>query len=129
MDEKQKTELYKFFSISSVIFFVIYFIFMAILIFSLSVSMPIFLCLMLVMFFLFIIQDTINEKIEELGDIDGGGFLSLPSFTVLIVLYYAVMVYYLRIKEPDTILWAVLALFDSTLLNKSLRALRKLKQD
>jgi len=91
--------------------------------------MPAFLCLMLVTFFLLIIQDDVNTKAEELGNIGSWGLLSLPSFTMLMVLCYAVMVYYLQIKQQDDILWAVIGLYDSTLLDISLRALRKLKQN
>lgn len=84
---------------------------------------------MLVPVFLLIIQDTVNTKADELGDVRSWGFLSLPSFTMLIILCYAVMVYYLQFKQLDDILWATIGLFDSILLDKSLRALRKLKQN
>lgn len=129
MEENHKAALRRFFSIASVVFFVIYLAFMTISLFSFSVSTPVFLCLMLVVFFLMIIQDTVDTKVEELGNIGSWGFLSLPAFTMLVVLCYAVMVYYLQLKQLDDILWAFSALFDSTLLDKSLRALRKLKQN
>ena len=128
MDEKEKTNLRKFFSTYSAIFSVIYCIYIATLIFSLPFSTPLFAFLTFIMFFLFIVQNAINEKVEELGDIGAGRLLSLPFFTGLIVLYYAVMVFYLETKEVNTVLWAVLALYDSVLLDKSLRAWRKLKQ-
>ncbi|MDN0033815.1 hypothetical protein QVN85_12975 [Oscillibacter valericigenes] len=129
MDENHKAALHRFFSIASVVFFVIYLAFMTISLFSFSVSILVFLCLMLVPVFLLIIQDTVNTKADELGDVGSWGFLSLPSFTMLIVLCYAVMVYYLQFKQLDDILWATIGLFDSILLDKSLRALRKLKQN
>jgi len=119
----------QYFSIISVAFLAIYIVCMIISLFSVSVSMPAFLCLMLVTFFLLIIQDDVNTKAEELGNIGSWGLLSLPSFTMLMVLCYAVMVYYLQIKQQDDILWAVIGLYDSTLLDISLRALRKLKQN
>ena len=129
MDENRKAALRRYFSIMSVAFWAIYIVYMIISLFSVSVSMPAFLCVMLVAVFLFIIQDDVNTKAEELGNIGSWGFLSLPSFTMLMVLCYAVMVYYLQIKQQDDILWVVIALYDSTLLDISLRALRKLKQN
>jgi len=129
MDENRKAALRRFFSIASVVFFAIYLVFMMFSLFSFSFSTPVFLCLSLVIFFLLIIQDAVNTKAEELGDIGSWGLLSLPSFTMLMVLCYTVMVYYLQFKQLDDILWAVIALYDSTLLDTSLRALRKLKQN
>jgi len=129
MEENRKATLRRYFSIISVAYLAIYIVCMIISLFSVSVSMPAFLCLMLVTFFLLIIQDDVNTKAEELGNIGSWGLLSLPSFTMLMVLCYAVMVYYLQIKQQDDILWAVIGLYDSTLLDISLRALRKLKQN
>ena len=129
MEENRKAALRRYFSIMSVVFFAIYMVCMIILLFSVSVSTLVFLCLMLVAFSLIIIQDDVNTKAKEAGDIGSWGFLSLPFFTMLIVLYYAVMVYYLKIIQQDNMLGLVIALTDSTLLDKSLRALRKLKQD
>lgn len=126
MDENRKAGLRYFFFIASVAFFAVYLVFMGLALFSVPTSTPVFLFLMLVAFSLFIVQDTVNEKAEEVGDIGQCGFLSLPFFTLLIVLGYAVMVYYLQIKQRDDILWVVCALIDSTLFDKSLRALRKL---
>lgn len=127
MEENRKAALRRFFSIASVIFSAIYLVFMMFSLFSFSFSTPVTLCLMLVMFFLLIIQDTVNTKAEELGDIGNSGFLSIPFFTMLIVLCYAVIVYFLQFN--DDILWAFIGLYDSTLLETSLRALRKLKQN
>lgn len=127
MEENRKAALRRFFSIASVIFSAIYLVFMMFSLFSFSFSTPVTLCLMLVMFFLLIIQDTVNTKAEELGDIGNFGFLSIPFFTMLIVLCYAVIVYFLQFN--DDILWAFIGLYDSTLLETSLRALRKLKQN
>lgn len=129
MEENRKAALRRYFSIISVVFFAIYIICIIISLFSVSISMPVLLCLMLVTFFLLIIQDDVNTKAEELGNIGSWGFLSLPSFTMLMVLSSAVMIYYLQIKQQDDILSAVIGLYDSTLLDKSLRALRKLKQN
>jgi cytochrome b561 len=129
MEENRKAALRRFFSIASVVFFVIYLVFMMLSLFSFSVSTPVFLWLTLVTIFLFIIQDTVNTKVEELGYIGSWGFLSLPSFSMLMVLCYAVMAYYLQFKQRDDVLWAVCGLYDSTLLDTSLRALRKLKQN
>ena len=129
MEENRKVALRRYFSIISVVFFAIYIICIIISLFSVLISMPVLLCLMLVTFFLLIIQDDVNTKAEELGNIGSWGFLSLPSFTMLMVLSSAVMIYYLQIKQQDDILSAVIGLYDSTLLDKSLRALRKLKQN
>ena len=129
MNEIRKAKLQQFFFIASVAFFVVYLIFMVVALFSLPTSTPIFLCLMFVAFFLFIVQDAVNEKVKEVGDIGWCGFLSLPSFTMLIVVCYAVMVYYLQVKQQEDILWVVCALIDSTLFDKSLRALRKLNKN
>jgi len=127
MDENQKAALRKFFSVSTVVCFAAYLVFMAILLFSLPVSTSVFVCLIFVAFSLFIIQDAVNTRAEELGDIGRCGLLSLPFITIFIGLYYAVSVYYMKLKQQDDMLWVVIALYDSILFDKSFRALHKLK--
>lgn len=129
MEENRKVVLRRYFSILSVVFLAIYMVCMIILLFSVSVSMLGIVGLVYVGFFLIIIQDDVNTKAKETGDIKKFGFLSLSFFTMLIVLCYAVMVYYLKIKQQEDVLWVMIALIDSTLLDTSLRALHKLKQD
>lgn len=127
MDENQKATLRKSFSVSTVVCFATYLVFMAILLFSLPVSTPVFVCLIFVMVSLFIIQDAVNTRVEELGDIGRCGLLPLPFITIFIGLYYAVSVYYMKLKQQDDMLWVAIALYDSILFDKSFRALHKLK--
>lgn len=124
--ERNNTGLRNFFLISSVAFFVIYLIFMILALFSIPTSAPVFVCLMLIALSLFILQNAVNEKAEEVGDIGRCGLLSLPFFTALIVVCYIVMVYILKLKGQEDILWVVCALITSTVFDKSVRALRKL---
>ena len=125
--ERNNAGLRNFFLIVSVAFFVIYLIFMILALFSIPTSAPIFVCLMIIALSLFILQNAVNEKAEEVGDIGRCGLLSLPFFTALIVVCYIFMVYALKIKEQEDVLWVVCALIDSTLFDKSVRALRKLR--
>lgn len=128
MDENREAALRRYFSIISVVFFTIYIVCMMISLFSISVPTPVLICLIFVAFSLFIIQDDVSTKAEEVGDISRSRFLSLPFVTNIIALCYALMVY-LQIKQQYDFLWVVIAQFDSTLLDTSLRALRKLKEN
>lgn len=129
MEENRKAALRRYFSIMSVIFFAIYIVCMIISLFSVSVSGPVLVGCVSVIFFIFIVQDDVNTKVEELGSVSRRRLLSLPFFTMLIVIVYVVMIDYLQIKQQDDVLGVVIGFYDSFLLDKSLRALHKLKQN
>ena len=79
-------------------------------------------------FILFIMNDTVDEKADEVGNSREWRILSFVSFTILILLCYAVIIYIMQLRRQDSILWAIIALYDSTLLDKSIRALVQLKR-
>ena len=127
MNEKHKISLQKFFSVSTVVFGIIYLIFMKLALLSPVLPVQLIVCLIFGSFFLFIIQDTVNEKAEEAGNLKQWRILSLPFFTILILICYAAVIYLLQLERQTGILWAVIALYDSILLDKSMRALHNLK--
>ena len=127
MNEKHKISLQKFFSVSTVVFGIIYLIFMTLALLSPVLPVQLIVCLIFGSFFLFIIQDTVNEKAEEAGNLKQWRILSLPFFTILILICYAAVIYLLQLERQTGILWAVIALYDSILLDKSMRALHNLK--
>lgn len=127
MNEKRKISLQKLFFISTIVFGIIYLIFMALALFSPMIPVQLIVCLIFGSFFLFIIQDTINEKAEEAGNLKQWRILSLPFFTILFLICYSAIIYLLQLKRQTGILWAVIALYDSILLDKSMRALHNLK--
>ena len=127
MNEKHKISLQKFFSVSTVVFGIIYLIFMTLALLSPVLPVQLIVCLIFGSFFLFIIQDTVNEKAEEAGNLKQWRILSLPFFTILILICYAAVIYLLQLERQTGILWAVIALYDSILLDKSMRALHHLK--
>ncbi len=127
MNEKHKISLQKFFSVSTVVFGIIYLIFMTLALLSPVLPVQLIVCLIFGSFFLFIIQDTVNEKAEEAGNLKQWRILSLPFFTILILICYAAVIYLLQPERQTGILWAVIALYDSILLDKSMRALHNLK--
>ena len=127
MNEKHKISLQKFFSVSTVVFGIIYLIFMTLALLSPVLPVQLIVCLIFGSFFLFIIQDTVNEKAEEAGNLKQWRILSLPFFTILILICYAAIIYFLQLERQTGILWAVIAFYDSSLLDKSLRALHNLK--
>ena len=69
-----------------------------------------------------------DEKADEVGNSREWRILSFVSFTILILLCYAVIIYIMQLRRQDSILWAIIALYDSTLLDKSIRALVQLKR-
>ena len=73
-------------------------------------------------------NDTVDEKADEVGNSREWRILSFVSFTILILLCYAVIIYIMQLRRQDSILWAIIALYDSTLLDKSIRALVQLKR-
>ena len=127
MNEKHKISLQKFFFISTIVFGIIYLIFMALALFSPVLPVQLIVSLIFGSFFLFIIQNTVNEKAEEVGNLKQWRILSLPFFTILILICYAAVLYLLQLERQTGILWAVIALYDSILLDKSMRALHNLK--
>lgn len=127
MNEKHKISLQKFFSVSTVVFGIIYLIFMTLALLSPVLPVQLIVSLIFGSFFLFIIQDTVNEKAEEAGNLKQWRILSLPFFTILILICYAAVIYLLQPERQTGILWAVIALYDSILLDKSMRALHNLK--
>lgn len=127
MNEKHKISLQKFFFVSTVVFGIIYLIFMTLALLSPVLPVQLIVCLIFGSFFLFIIQDTVNEKAEEAGNLKQWRILSLPFFTILILICYATVIYLLQLERQTGILWAVIALYDSILLDKSMRALHNLK--
>ena len=127
MNEKHKISLQKFFSVSTVVFGIIYLIFMTLALLSPVLPVQLIVCLIFGSFFLFIIQDTVNEKAEEAGNLKQWRILSLPFFTILILICYAAVIYLLQLERQTGILWAVIAPYDSILLDKSMRALHNLK--
>ena len=127
MNEKHKISLQKFFSVSTVVFGIIYLIFMTLALLSPVLPVQLIVCLIFGSFFLFIIQNTVNEKAEEVGNLKQWRILSLPFFTILILICYAAVIYLLQPERQTGILWAVIALYDSILLDKSMRALHNLK--
>ena len=128
MDENRKAELRKFFSVSAAIFLVVYLIFLVLSLFSLSFSIPLFAGLMFVEFFLLMLKGMLDEKTEELGNLRWIRFVSLFSFTVLLTLCCIVMIYVLKIKKEQDMLLLVIALYNSSFFDKSICALRRLKQ-
>ena len=128
MDEKRKNSLLKFFSVSVICFGIIYFAFMLLAVFSSRMPIQLVVFLGFASFILFIMNDTVDEKADEVGNSREWRILSFVSFTILILLCYAVIIYIMQLRRQDSILWAIIALYDSTLLDKSIRALVQLKR-
>ncbi len=128
MPEKKNDNLYKFFCICFVILLPIYISFNVILFFKISVSTYIWAFLSIMLLFLIIIRNAINEKFEELDNVASNGILSVQFFSLVIACYCVVRGFCLRSEQGNTIFWSLLALYVSVPLDQSVRALRRLKQ-
>lgn len=128
MSEKKNDTLYQFFCICFVSLLPIYISFNVILFFQISVPTSILAFLSLILLFLIIIRNAINEKFEELDNVANNGILSVQFFSLVIACYCVVREFYLRSEQGNKIFWSLLALYVSVPLDQSVRALRRLKQ-
>lgn len=128
MDEKQISVLHRYFFIFSIIFLTIYIVCILLSLLNPELHPVIFGCLVFVAIALLIVQDDINNKIEKIGTFKSWGIVSLPSFTLLLLVFYIVLFLFHRIGQADRIRWVVIAQYDSILLDKTFRALQKLRQ-
>lgn len=126
MDEKRAASLRRFFSVSAVVFFLVYLGLMALSLFSFPLSQAAMGCLVFGTFLLVLMKNVVETKAEELGGVESFRLVSLTAFTILFDLCYCVMIYWLRIKPVEDALWAVIALLASMLVDTSLCALRRL---
>lgn len=128
MLEKKNDNRYPFFCICFAVLLPIYISFNVILLFQISVPTYILAFLSIVLLFLIIIRNTINEKFEELDNVVSNGILSVQFFSFVIACYCVVRGFCLGSEQENIIFWSSLALYVSVPLDQSVRALRSLKQ-
>ena len=128
MDEKQISVLHRYFFIFSIILFTIYIACILLSLFNPELPFADIGCLVFVAIAILIVQDDINNKIERIGTVKPWGIVSLPNFTLLLLVFYIILFLFHRIGQADRIRWLVIAQYDSILLDKTFRALQKLRQ-
>lgn len=130
MENDTRAQL-RFFSSMIIVLSIIYIFSWVIAIFSLEISLLCFSLLILVLFFIAIIQDAIKTKTEAVCGEDSLSFTTFPIITMLTVLVFFFCIvlprYYEHSRSADTVFAAAVALIVSPTLDRCLRALRKLK--
>lgn len=128
MDEKQISTLKRYFYISSITYLIIYVIYVLLSFFKPKLPPIVLGCLMLMGIVLLIVQDDVNSKVEKIKLVKPWGMVSLPSFTLLLLIFHTILYLIDPREHADRILWVIIAQYDSLLFDKSFRALRKLRQ-